>query len=345
MKRIFDMLKKLIYMFLLLLVSNSAVQAFTFKIATLSPDGSVWMNKMRAGANEINEKTDNRVSFKFYPGGIMGGDKNVLRKMQFGQLHGAAMPNTGLASVYPDIQLYNLILKFKSLQELDYAREKMDSFLLAGLKKKKLVSFGISEMGFAYIMSTTPVANLADLRQQKTWVPNSHRIAIHAFEASKISPIPLPLRDVLMGLQTGMINAVAGTPTGALALQWHTKIKYVTDVPLSYIYGIFVINEKSFKKISKKDQQIVTKVMRQVVIDIDKQSRQDNLNAIAALKSQGIEFVAVKAGAIAELKKVMETANQKIIRASGLSEKLVRQLNSYLSDFASKTVQVVGAGV
>lgn len=339
------MLKKIIYVFLLLLVSSTAAQAFTFKIATLSPDGSVWMEKMRAGAKQIKEKTNNRVSFKFYPGGIMGGDKNVLRKMQFGQLHGAAMPNTGLASVYPDIQLYNLILKFKSLEELDYARQQMDRLLVAGLRKKKLVSFGISEMGFAYIMTTTPVASISGLRKQKTWVPNSHRIAVHAFEASKISPIPLPLRDVLMGLQTGMINAVAGTPTGALALQWHTKIRYVTDLPLSYIYGVFVLNEKSFNKISRKDQKIVTEIMQQVVIDIDKQSRQDNLNAIAALKNQGIEFVKVEDDALIELKNVMEAANQKIIKDSGLSENLVRQLNSYLSDFAAKTIQVIDAGV
>jgi TRAP-type C4-dicarboxylate transport system substrate-binding protein len=45
------------------------------KIATLSPEGSEWMQKMRAGAKEIALKTDNRVKFRFYPGGIMGNDR------------------------------------------------------------------------------------------------------------------------------------------------------------------------------------------------------------------------------------------------------------------------------
>ncbi len=329
------MLRHLFFVFFLL--SSATVQAFTFKIATLSSDGSVWMQKMRAGAKEISERTEKRVAFKFYPGGVMGGDKNVLRKMRFGQLHGAALPASGLSDVYPDIQIYNLILKFQSLDEIDYVRQRMDAKLIQGLKNKGFVSFGLVEMGLAYLMSTTPVASLAELRQQKAWVPDSNQMAINAFIAASVSPIPLPLRDVLMGLQTGMINTVAGTPTGALALQWHTKIKYVTELPLSYIFGVFALNEKAFNKISKQDQLIVTEVMTLVAREIDKQSREDNLGAIAALKSQGIKFIAIEQDAARELKNIMESANQKIIQDSGVSVDLLHQLDAHLLDFVTKT--------
>ncbi len=333
------MLKQSVFVFSLLLMSNTAVQAFTFKIATLSSDGSVWMVKMRAGAKEISEKTNKRVSFKFYPGGVMGGDKNVLRKMRFGQLHGAALPSAGLGDIYPDIQLYNLILKFQSLEEIDYVRQHMDAELISGLKKKGLVSFGLVEMGLAYVMSTTPITSVSDLQQKKVWVPDNNKIAINAFKAASVSPIPLPLRDVLMGLQTGMIDSVAGTPTGALALQWHTKIKYVTGLPLSYIFGVFVLNEKAFNKISKQDQKIVTEVMTRVADEIDKQSRKDNIDAVAALQNQGIKFVTVEHYAANELKSIMESANQQIVRDSGLSLDLVRQLDDHLIEFKSKSIQ------
>jgi len=334
------MLKKLIVVFTLMLMSSTAVQAFTFKIATLSSDGSVWMENMRAGAKEISEKTENRVKFKFYPGGVMGGDKNVLRKMKFGQLHGGAMPSSGMAGVYPDIQLYNLVMKFQSFEEVDYARQRMDVLLTEGLDKKGFVSFGFAEMGFAYIMSTTPIVTVADLQQQKVWAPDSNKLAINAFKECSVSPIPLPLRDVLMGLQTGMIDTVTGTPIGALALQWHTKIKYVTELPLSYIFGVFVIDKKSFNKISKQDQQIVRAVMTQVAENIDKQSREDNINAVAALKSQGVMFITVENSAANELKNIMESANKQILTNSGLSEKLVQQLDNNLAEYRANHVQV-----
>lgn len=330
------MLRKLNMVFFLLLLCNNTALAFTFKIATLSSNGSVWMESMRAGAKKIKEKTDNRVSFKFYPGGVMGGDKNILRKINFGQLHGTAMPSAGLASIYPDIQLYSLILKFPSFAEIDYVRERMDKLLVEGLEKNGLVTFGIAEIGLAYVMSMTPIHNNTDLQKQKAWAPANNNIAIQAFKSASITPIPLPLRDVLMGLQTGMINAVVGSPTGALALQWHTKIKYVADFPLSYIVGTLVLNEKYFNKLSATDQQIVREVMSDVVQKVDKQSRKDNINATAALKSQGIEFIAVDKKAADELKSVMADANQKIVANGGLSADLVKQLDAYLVEFAAQ---------
>ncbi len=339
------MLKQIIAILTLSFLSYGSVQAYTFKVATLSTDGSVWMEKMRAGAEEISQKTDSRVNFKFYPGGVMGGDKNVLRKIRFGQLQGAALPSAGLTGIYPDIQLYNLIVKFQSMSEIDYVREQMDDQLLVGLEKKGLVAFGFSEIGLAYTMSTTPVHNITDLQQLKSWVPENNKIAIQAYKALSISPIPLPLRDVLMGLQTGMITSVAGTPTGAIALQWHTKIKYVTDSPLSYIFGVFFLDKKAFNKISKADQLVVREVMAKTVNEVDKQSRQDNVNAVLALKKLGVEFIDVEDAAANELKAVMESANQEIVSKSGLSSRLVEILDKYLAAFRAQSSRIESVGL
>jgi len=339
------MLKQIIAILTLSFLSYGSVQAYTFKVATLSTDGSVWMEKMRAGAEEISQKTDSRVNFKFYPGGVMGGDKNVLRKIRFGQLQGAALPSAGLTGIYPDIQLYNLIVKFQSMSEIDYVREQMDDQLLVGLEKKGLVAFGFSEIGLAYTMSTTPVHNITDLQQLKSWVPESNKIAIQAYKALSISPIPLPLRDVLMGLQTGMITSVAGTPTGAIALQWHTKIKYVTDSPLSYIFGVFFLDKKAFNKISKADQLVVREVMAKTVNEVDKQSRQDNVNAVLALKKLGVEPIDVEDAAANELKAVMESANQEIVSKSGLSSRLVEMLDKYLAAFRAQSSRIESVGL
>ena len=55
---------------LILLGMMSAASAQTIKLATLAPEGSGWMNAMRAGAAEIRERTDDRVKLKFYGGGV-----------------------------------------------------------------------------------------------------------------------------------------------------------------------------------------------------------------------------------------------------------------------------------
>ena len=332
-----NILKWVLIVPLLIAVNSNTALAFTFKVATLSPEGSFWMQKLREGGDEIAKKTEGRVKFKFYPGGVMGKDRDVLRKIRLRQLHGAAVTGNVLNDVYPDIRLYNLILKFHGLKEVDYIREKMDAELMAGLEQKGLVPFGISEIGMAFIMSIEPVQELEHMRSRKAWVPENNELALVALKAFSISPIPLPVRDVLMGLQTNMIDIVAGSPMAALALQWHTKVKYVTDIPLSYIFATLFIDQKAFNKISKEDQAIVRSEMGRVVKDLDKKSRQDNLLAKEAMIKQGIQFLKPTEQAAEELRKTIVIANKKLEQDGHLSAEMVAKMNKLLAGYRKQS--------
>ena len=134
------------------LIPPVSAKNMTFKIATAAPDGTMWMQEMRAAAEQIEKRTAKRVEFRFYPGGVMGSDKSVLRKIRIGQLHGGLITGGGLASVYTDANLYSLPFLFRNYKEVDFIRGKMDPVLIAGLKKKGYISFGFSEGGFAYLM-------------------------------------------------------------------------------------------------------------------------------------------------------------------------------------------------
>ncbi|MCF6202460.1 MAG: TRAP transporter substrate-binding protein DctP [Methylococcaceae bacterium] len=318
---------------LLFLIFISPAQAVTLKIATLSPDGSFWMQKLREGGDEIAKKTEGRVKFKFYPGGVMGKDKDVLRKIRLHQLHGAAITGNTLSHIYPDIRLYTLLLKFHGLDEVDYVRQKMDKELMAGLEQNGFVSLGLAEIGMAYIMSLEPVQELGQMRSRKAWVPENNKLALVALEAFSISPIPLPIRDVLMGLQTNMIDIVAGSPVAALALQWHTKVKYVTDLPLSYIFGVLALDQKAFNKIPKQDQAIVRSVMGRIIKEVDQQNRQDNIKAKDAMIKLGIQFLKPTKQAADELRKISIIANEKLVKDGNLSANTVKELNKHLADY------------
>ena len=135
--------RKLIILFLFsLLVNNS--YAVTLKIATLSPDGTSWMKKMRAAAKSISKQTNNRVKFKFYPGGVMGNDQAVLKKIRIGQLHGGAVTGGTLTPYYPDSEVYNIALTFESSDEVNYVRKHLDNELVKGMEKGGFIIFGIA---------------------------------------------------------------------------------------------------------------------------------------------------------------------------------------------------------
>ena len=275
----------------LLAASGAAPAATTFKIATTAPEGTAWMDAMRRAADDISRRTEGRAQFAFYPGGVMGNDKSVLRKIRVGQLQGGALGAGGLSEVYPDLGVYGLPFNFRSYAEADYVRSRMDVQLLEGLKKNGFIGFGLTENGFAYLMSGHPVRRVDDLKGHKVWVPEGDPISAAGFQAVGVSPVPLPLTDVLTGLQTGLVDIVGTSAVGAIALQWHTRVKYLTDLPLSYLSGGLVIERKAFEKLSPADQAAVREVLERNTAALNRRSREDGERAMKALQKQGIEVV------------------------------------------------------
>ena len=276
---------------LLALLALPLPAATTLKIATIAPDGTSWMKQMRSAAERIEQGTEGRVKLRFYPGGVMGNDNSVLRKIRVGQLHGGAITGGGLSAVYRDAQIYTLPFQFRDLQEVDAVRQAMDPQIIEGLRQAGYVSFGLSEGGFAYLLSNAPVKTTDDMRSLKIWIPEGDEVNAKMFEALGISPIPLPVTDVMTGLQTGLIDTIATSPIGAIALQWHTRVKYLTQVPLAYLYASLVITEKSLAALDAPDRTLLTQVLQETFSGLDAQNRQDNQQALEALKGQGIAFV------------------------------------------------------
>ncbi len=329
--------KQRIVAVLILLFITTHANAITLKIATITPEGSSWMTDMRAGAEKVAKKTNNRVRFKFYPGGVMGSDKAVLRKIRIGQLHGGAVVAGSLAKFFPDDQVYCLPLKFNSFAEIDYVRERMDQYILDGLEKGGFVAFGLAGGGFAYIMSNAPIKTVEDLSKQKVWIPDNDLTILEAVKAFKVTPIPLSIADVRTGLQTGMINTVTTSPVGAIILQWHTQVKYLTNIPFMYLYATLAVSNKAFKKIAPEDQMIVREIMGNVFSKIGIQNREDNIKALEVIKKQGVKFVDPPPGAINKWRSKAEVATTRLIEAGRISSDVVNTINRHLNDFRAKT--------
>ena len=315
-----------------LLLTSSLANAQVFKIATVSPDGTFWMQEMRAGAEKIEKETQGRVKFKFYPGGVMGSDENVLRKIRIGQLHGGAITAGSLVSIAPDVSIYELPYLFDSLEQVDFVRAKMDAGLIDSLEDKGFVSFGLAEGGFSFMMSDEALRSIEDVRGKKVWLPNNHAVGEAVFKAGEIASVTLPIADVLTGLQTGLIDTVITSPIAAIALQWHTKINYLMDEPLTYFSALLIVDKKVFDKLNEEDRSVVRRVMGEVFARIDEQNRNDNVDAREALRKQGIKFVKLTPDSFAEWRKLGDVAMKELEKSNSYSDKAYQDLMKYLEE-------------
>ena len=318
--RLYQAFKTLLVCFLL---QAAASDAATLKIATISPDGLSWMKKFRASTRQIEGLTEGRVKFKIYPGGVQGDDATVLRKMRIGQLHGGVLAAGSLTHFYPDLQIYNLPLQFRSNAEVDYIRQEMDQMIADGLEASSVLTFAFIETGFAYLMSKDPVTSVADLKDLKAWIPDGDPIAAELVKSFGVSPIPLNITDVLAGLQTGLINAVMAPPAVALALQWHNHVSYMTDLPLVYIYSTMVMQEKAFGRVSEGDQAIIRSVLSQVFAEIERDTRVDNERALQAISTVGVQSLSVSDDELAEWQSMADLSVENLIKSGEISEESV----------------------
>ena len=281
--------------FVLAALATGAHAATTIKIATVAPDGTAWMREMRAGADAVKKRTGERVEIKYYPGGVMGDEGSVMRKIKIGQLQGGAFTGGELSSVVKDAQIYSLPFIFRTQDEVDKVRAQLDPLLKKSFEQAGFEAVGISGGGFAYLMSVKDIRGKDDLKAAKVWVPSGDRVAEIGFKAGGVTPIPLPLADVYTSLQTGLIDTAANTPAGAIAFQWHTKIRHMVDLPLTYVVGILVIDKKVIEGLSADDRKAVDEELGAAFARLEKINRDDNAQARGALEKQGITIFAPNA--------------------------------------------------
>ena len=316
-----------------LISSEYTLAQVQIKIATLAPQNSDWAEKFQRGSIEIQERTENRVKLKFYWGGAQGNAKKILQKIKIRQLHGGTFSPTDFQEIYPDLNIYGLPFLFKDFDEVDYVRDRVDNQLEQGFKNLGFNTYGFAGGGFAYILSNEPIREYEDLKNKKIWLPQGDLISYEAMKSLNLLPVPLPMTDVLTGLQTGLIDIVAIPPVVALALQWHTKINYITRVPVLYAMGFLAIDSKIINRINTDDQKVLNEVINRIYSEVDSNSQQDSENAYEALSKIGIQEIQFDGDEYQKLTDLLEEPTKKMANDGFYSLELFNEIKMYIDDF------------
>jgi len=297
------------------------------------------VKRIQQAGDTIAERTQGRVKLKIYPGGTMGDDQAVQRKIRVGQLHGAVAQGGAFARYYKDSQVYNLPMAFKSYEEVDYVRKHLDPVLRQGFKEAGWITFGFIDGGFAYLMSNEPVRTVEQVRKQKVWLPANDPFSATLADELDVSPIQLNIGNVLTSLQTGAINAFVSPPVAALTLQWHSRVTHLTDIPLMYTYGMLAIHEKYFSRLDEADRKVVRTVLEQTLDELDDKSRRDNLEAYAAVLNQNVQAVKPVDEERRKWKEYADRTTEILIEDGEVSRSLYERQRELLEEYRNQSTE------
>lgn len=267
-----------------------AARKTRIKFSTLAPEGSSWMKVMRMLEKEVESATDDEVGFKFYPGGVSGDEIDVIRKMRIGQVHAAGFTGVGLGEILPEVRVLDLPFLFRNDKEIAHIYEKMNDYFATRFEQKGYVLLGWVPVGWVHFFSSDPITSVASLRPQKAWMWEGDPLVQAAYKRLGISPHPLSVTDVLLSLQTGMVDTVYASPMGALALQWYTKVKYMSEMRMANATGGVLMTKRAFDRLPDKHKNIVRQISRRYLKKLVQKIQADNDQSITIMKQNGLKI-------------------------------------------------------
>lgn len=312
----------------------AAAQNFELKFATLAPAGSTWMQLLEAWADEVREKSAGRLVFKIYPGGVQGDEPDVLKKIRFGQLQGGAFTGYGIGHIYSPARALELPFLFNSIDEIDYVRSRFMPAIEEGYRDNGYELLGWMEVGLIYFFSREPIHSLDDLKKRRIWQWTGDPMGQAFFDASGIAPVPLSIIDVYTSLSTGLIDTVYCPPLGAIALQWFTKTRYVTNVPMANGIGSLVVSSRFFQSLPQDLQKLLKITGRITGEKLIEVNRRDNQESLDILRSKGMEFILNPEDLdTAEVAEISRKAGESLMKSGYIPAATIHDINTWLADY------------
>ena len=163
--------------------------------------------------DKIWEKSNGRLYVDFRPLSLLGGEKDVIRKLQMGAIHGMMSSSVAAANISDTLGIVNLPYVIDTFEKLDKFRstpELWTPFRDAALEKNILVAdvTGYGSYGWA---SNSPVKTLDDAKKINFRIAQAPvNLDFYKLWGLKFTVMPWP--DVPQALQTGVITGLDHTP-------------------------------------------------------------------------------------------------------------------------------------
>ena len=283
------------------------------RLGTLLPQGTSQYQVLEKMGQDWRNATSGGVTLTIYGGGAMGSEDDSVRRMRIGQLQAATLSVSGLSEIDPVVgALEKIPMLYRSLDEEDYVRTKMAAEMEHRLEQKGFVVLFWADAGWIQIFSRQAISRPDDLKKTKVFVTADDKDEVEIVKSLRIQAVPLEWTDVLISLQTGLVDAVPSTPFLCLAGQFDLPAKHLLQLNYVPLVGATVITKKAWDTLTPIQQE----AMRKAAIEAGKQmqikSRAESDAAIEAMKKRGLQVHPVPPEAEAEWRQFLEGVYPKI---------------------------------
>ena len=213
----------------LLLISTIFSRPIIIKLATVAPEGTEYYNLLLEMGQRWQQETNGQIQLRIYPNGVVGGERDTIRKMRVGQIQASAMSSIGLAELTDQIQAFTLPMGFKNYNEIDRVKNAMFVDISDGLSQSGFKLLFLVDIGWVYWFSTEEISVPQDLMDAKIYTTAGDYVTVELFKKFGFNAVPVSETDILTSLQTGMINSMQTVPILSLSSGWSALMPNMLD--------------------------------------------------------------------------------------------------------------------
>ena len=280
-------------------------QRANLRLGTILPANSVWDRALKQMASEWQQATDGRVRLQVR--GTTGDEATIIRRMRLNNPQVAALTLPGLTEIDDSFNVFGIPFFFASDAEALHVLEALTPLYREALAEHGLVLLNWGHGGWAHIFSAQPIRGIPDLQAAKLYTSAGDNGMVQWYKQNGFQPVPLELTDVLMGLNTGLIDAYPSPPYGALVFQWYRQTSHMLDVPLSPVFGATVMTERAWNRIDEADRDALLDAAAEMQAFLfDEVPRQDQ-EAVAEMEKRGLTVSSVSEAEVGILRAGVDT--------------------------------------
>jgi len=205
-----------------------------------------------------------------------------------------------------------LPMMFDSAEEVDYVADKMWPYFQKKFEAKGFKLNDRGEVGWVYFLSKNKVESIGDLKGQKLWLWGDDALVGAMFKKLGLNGVPLGVPEVDAALTSGKIDACYGSPVAAVALQWYSKVKFMTSMPMSFAIGATVISVDAYKKMSAADVKTVEEISKANAKKLRKTIRKSNEDAKSTMARKGVTMVQTPVAMVSDFTKQSQDSWQEL---------------------------------
>ena len=265
--------------------AEAQVREQTFRWTTQNPTGHPITEGGQKFADLVAQKSGGKMQVKLFPGGVLGGDVQVLSAVQGGTIDMFSMNSGILQGQVKEFAIVDFPFLFNDAKEADAVLDGPIGKTLADkLPEKGLVHLAYFDLGFRNLTNSKRAIKTADdIGGLKIRVIQSP-IYIDTFTALGANAVPMPFPEVYTALEQKTIDGQENPFTVIEANKFQEVQKYLSGTRHIYNPQTMSISKKTWDRLNKDEQDILVAAAKEAQTFQRKLSRDAQDVALGNLK-------------------------------------------------------------